>query len=84
MLLVFIFKILRLIHTVFRAIKISAVTTYFCDGTDTFVNLTIISRGRVNPLVTNGLSHRYHLDESTFILGAWEVIFIFASFFDEN
>ena len=31
----------------------------------------------INPLVTNGLSHPYHLDESTFILGASGVILHF-------
>ena len=30
-----------------------------------------------NQLVTNGLSHLYHLDESTFILGAAGVTFHF-------
>ena len=30
-----------------------------------------------NPLVTNGLSHPYHLDESTFFLGAAGVTFHF-------
>ena len=30
-----------------------------------------------NPLVTNELSHPYHLDESTFILGASVEIFHF-------
>ena len=30
-----------------------------------------------NQLVTNGLSHPYHLDESTFILGAAGVTFHF-------
>ena len=34
-----------------------------------------------NPLVTNGLSHPYHLDESIFIFGGIGGIF---SFFDEN
>ena len=29
------------------------------------------------PLVTNGLSNPYHLDESTFILGAMGVVFHF-------
>ena len=38
----------------------------------------------MNPLVTNGFSNPYHLDESTFILGASGVIFHFISFFDEN
>ena len=36
-----------------------------------------------NPLVTNGISHPYDLDESTSILGASGVIFHFISFFDE-
>ena len=39
----------------------------------------------INPLVTNELSHRYHLGESTFIfrfLGALGVILIFIDFFD--
>ena len=32
----------------------------------------------------NGISHRYHLDECTFFIGASGVIFfIFISFFDE-
>ena len=40
---------------------------------------------KLNPLVTNGLSHPYHLDESIFILGTSGVFFfIFISFFDEN
>ena len=38
----------------------------------------------INPLVTNGLSSRFHLDESTFILGESRVNFICISFFDEN
>ena len=38
----------------------------------------------INPLVTNGLSYPYHLDESIFILGSSGVFFIFISFFDEN
>ena len=37
----------------------------------------------VNPYLTNGFSHHYHLDESTFILGVLRVIFIFISFFNE-
>ena len=38
----------------------------------------------INPLVTNGLSHPYLLDESTFILGASDIFFsFFISFFDE-
>ena len=36
-----------------------------------------------NPHVTNGLSHPYHLDQSTFILGALGVIFHFFTLFDE-
>ena len=43
----------------------------------------------VNPLVTNGLSHTYHLDESIFIFRGFMsfffvFFFIFTSFFDEN
>ena len=39
----------------------------------------------LNPHVTNGLSHPYHLDEYTFILrGFGDCFFIFISFFDEN
>ena len=37
----------------------------------------------INPLVANGLSHPYHLDESIFILGASGVIFHFYFIFDE-
>ena len=38
----------------------------------------------INPLVTNGLSHPYHWDESIFILrGTRSIFFIFISFFDE-
>ena len=33
----------------------------------------------INPLVTNGINHRYHLGESTFILGELGVILIFFS-----
>ena len=40
--------------------------------------------GDINPLMTNGFTHRYNLDESTFILGASGVILIFLNpFFDE-
>ena len=35
-----------------------------------------------NPYLTNGFSHRYHLGESTFILGVSGVSFFF-SLFDE-
>ena len=39
----------------------------------------------INPLVTNGLSHPYHLDESTSILrGIRRRFSFFFSFFDEN
>ena len=39
----------------------------------------------INPLVTNGFSHPYQLDESTFIFkGHQEKFLIFISFFDEN
>ena len=38
----------------------------------------------INPLVTNGLSHHYHLDESTFILGEARVIFNFYCIFRWN
>ena len=34
-----------------------------------------------NPLVTNGLSYRYHLGESIFILGASGIFFNFYFFF---
>ena len=38
-----------------------------------------------NPLVKNGFSHRFHLDEPTFIFrGIGSIFFIFISFFDEN
>ena len=37
-----------------------------------------------NPLVTNGLSHLYHLDESTFILEPSGVNFHFNSFLDKK
>ena len=33
--------------------------------------------GGVNPLVTNGLSHSYHLDESIFIYRGFRVEFLF-------
>ena len=36
-----------------------------------------------NPLVTNGLSHPYHSDESIFILGASGVFCVY-SIFEEN
>ena len=45
-----------------------------------------ISSPTFNRFVTNGLSHSYHLDESTFILGASGIIllvlvlFLFFSF----
>ena len=38
----------------------------------------------INPFVTNGHSHLYHLDESTFIFRDIRSIFIFISFYDEN
>ena len=38
-----------------------------------------------HPYVTNGFSHPYHLDESTFIFrGVWSNFLILFSFFDEN
>ena len=38
----------------------------------------------IKPLVTNGLSHCYHMDESIFIFRGSRIdIFIFISFFDE-
>ena len=38
----------------------------------------------VNPLVTNGFSHSYQMDESHFnFWGHQESLFIFVSFFDE-
>ena len=42
--------------------------------------------GEFNPLVTNGLSHPYHLDESIFIFRDIGIIifFILISFFDED
>ena len=44
----------------------------------------ISNGGIVNPLVTNGLSHPYHLDESSFIFrGFRNNFFIFNIFFDE-
>ena len=46
-------------------------------------DLAEISR-LLNPLVTNGFSHHFHLDESIFIFGVSGVFFfIFISFFDE-
>ena len=46
------------------------------------MKLAVISKceivfGFINPLVTNGFSHPYQMDESTFILGAPGVIFHF-------
>ena len=38
-------------------------------------------RKTFNPLVTNGFSHPYHLDQSTFVLRGFRSNF---SFFDEN
>ena len=48
--------------------------------------MLIISSPTLNPLVTNGHSHPYHLDESTFIFrGIRSILFFsFISFFDEN
>ena len=43
--------------------------------------MTVSTAVMFNPLVTNELSHPYHLDESTFILGASGVIFHFYSNF---
>ena len=41
-------------------------------------------RAGLNPLVKNGLSHPYQLDESIFIFrGVKSIFFIFISFFDE-
>ena len=58
-------------------------TTYVKNTDKYALFLRKISAARViNPYVTNGLSHLYHLDESTFILGASGVFFF--SFFDEN
>ena len=40
---------------------------------------------KINPLVMSGLSHPYHLDDSSFICrGIGNEFFIFISFFDEN
>ena len=39
----------------------------------------------INPYVTNGLSHPYHLDESVFVFRGSGSIFLFLfHFFDEN
>ena len=38
----------------------------------------------INPYLTNGFSHHYHLEESTFILGALGVILNFIPFINEN
>ena len=40
-----------------------------------------IERFGLNPIVTNGLSYSYHLEESTFIIGASGVSFNFYFFF---
>ena len=37
----------------------------------------VIFNININPYLTNGFSHHYHLGESTFILGVLGVIFIF-------
>ena len=37
--------------------------------------------GNVNPFMTNGITHRYHLGESTFILGDIRCDFIYIYFF---
>ena len=48
------------------------------------VNTVKVLSGRaVNPIVTNELSHPYHLDESTFILGELGIIFHFYTNFGE-
>ena len=40
---------------------------------------------KVNPLVTNGYSYSYHLDEYIFIVrDIGSIFFIYISFFDEN
>ena len=46
----------------------------------------MVPLSHINPLVTNGLSHSYHFDESTFIFKGHQeyFIFIFISFFDDN
>ena len=44
------------------------------------LSFTTVERYRFNPLVTNGVSHLYHLDEPIFILGASGVIFILFRF----
>ena len=41
----------------------------------------VFFRNDFNPLVTNGLSHPYHLDESTFILRGVRSIFFSFSFY---
>ena len=41
------------------------------------VILKSIRQMRINPIVTNGFSHRNHLGESIFILGGSGVIFHF-------
>ena len=48
-------------------------------STHTYPHTTTISCELLNPYFTNGLSHHYHLEESTFILEALRV-FLFFSF----
>ena len=46
------------------------------------MSLSVISQ--LNPYLTNGFAHPYHLGDPTSILGASGLILIFTSFFDEN
>ena len=46
-------------------------------STHTHPHTTTISCKLLNPYLTNGLSHHYHLEESTFILGALGVFSFF-------
>ena len=64
-------------------IKVSSIRDQNCDLWLTNISVTEASevyfgiRSALNPYLTNGISHHYQLEESTFILGALGVIFNF-------
>ena len=59
-----------------RKLQLSGIGRYF--GVSVLSSL-FVSADNLNPLMTNGLSHPYHLDESTFIFR--DIGNIFFSFF---
>ena len=66
-------SIFRLVYLTF-----SSLLLYTCSGGNGK------NRAHINPYMTNGFSHHYHLEESTFIFrGVRSDFYFFISFFDE-